>query len=394
MNEGEAVVTTVGPPPRGTRPANRRELLRQAATDLFSRHGYANVAMSDVAAAVNVGPSAVYRHYPGKAELLFDAIDVALEQTLASLPPSGTAPLPEIARILANQTLDNRPTGVLWQREVRNLSPDAAAAIRRKRAQISGWLTGEIALRRPELTLEQAELLGVCASDAMTSVSFHRLELPREQLLDLLVDLTMRVILMDPSADTTKEPKSRRPKPTTRPDEILDRALTLFAERGYTEVSIDDIGASVGIAGPSVYNHFPSKLAILVEAMVRGYNALLGSMQSGRVEGSNPADVLRRVSDSYVDQTFDHPDLIGVLITESVHLLGPGGSAEIREAQRSYIQDWVSLAVAHHGDDPTVARIKVQAAQMMINDVARTARLLRIPGLRATVREAAWLLQQ
>ena len=65
------MATTVGPPPRGTRPANRRELLRQAATDLFARRGYANVAMSDVAAAVNVGPSAVYRHYPGKAELLF-----------------------------------------------------------------------------------------------------------------------------------------------------------------------------------------------------------------------------------------------------------------------------------------------------------------------------------
>ena len=387
-------MATTAPPPRGTRPANRRELLRQAATDLFSRHGYANVAMSDVAAAVNVGPSAVYRHYPGKAELLFDAIDVALEETLASLPASGTAELPEIARILAAQTIDNRPTGVLWQREVRNLSPEAAAAIKRKRAQISGWLTAEIAGRRPDLTLEQAELLGVCASATLTSISFHHLELPREEFLDLLVDLAMRVVRMNPATDTAKEPKPKRAKPTTRPDEILDRAMALFAERGYTEVSIDDIGAAVGIAGPSVYNHFPSKLAILVEAMVRGYNQLLSSMHDGRVEGSNPADVLRRVSDSYVDQTFDHPDLIGLLITEAPHLIGPGGSEQIREAQRSYIQDWVSLAVANNGDAPTVARIKVQAAQMMINDVARTTRLRRIPGLRATVREAAWLLQQ
>jgi AcrR family transcriptional regulator len=387
-------VPTTAPPPRGTRPANRRELLRQAATDLFSRHGYANVAMSDVAAAVNVGPSAVYRHYPGKAELLFDAIDVALEQTLAALPAPGSAELPEVLRILAAQTLDNRPTGVLWQREIRNLSPEAAAAVRRTRAQISGWLTAEIAGRRPELTVEQAELIGVCASDALTSISFHRLELPREEFLELLVDLSMRVVLMDPPTDTTKEPKPRRSKPATRPDEILDRALALFAERGYTEVSIDDIGAAVGIAGPSVYNHFPSKLAILVEAMMRGYDVLLDAMQSGKIEGRNPAEVLRRVSDAYVAQTLDHPDLIGVLITEAVHLVGPGGSEAIRDAQRSYIQAWVDLAVANNGDDPTVARIKVQAAQMMVNDVARTARLRRIPGLRATVREAAWLLQQ
>jgi AcrR family transcriptional regulator len=387
-------VTTVGPPPRGTRPANRRELLRQAATDLFARRGYAHVAMSDVAAAVNIGPSAVYRHYPGKAELLFDAIDVALEGTLRALPEPGSAELSEIARILAAQTLDNRPTGVLWQREVRNLSPEAAAAIRRKRAQISGWMTDEIAARRPELDREQAELLGVCASDALTSISFHHLELPREQFADLLVDLILRVMLMDPGTDVAREPRPRRAKPATRPDEILERAMALFAERGYPEVSIDDIGAAVGIAGPSVYNHFPSKLAILVEAMLQGYNALLDSMQAARAEGSDPADVLRRVSDSYVDHAMDHPDLIGLLITEAVHLIGPGGSDLIRKTQRSYISDWVDLAVATTGDDPAVARIKVQAAQMMVNDVARTARLRRIPGLRATVREAAWLLQQ
>jgi AcrR family transcriptional regulator len=389
------VATTLGPPPRGTRPANRRELLRQAAADLFSRRGYANVAMSDVAAAVNVGPSAVYRHYPGKAELLFDAIDVALDETLAALPEPGTATLPEIARILAAETLDKRPTGVLWQREVRNLSPDAAATIRRKRAQISGWLTAELAARRPELTLEQAELLGVCASNTLTSISFHHLDLPREEFLDLLVELALRVVLMDVPADTAKETKPRRAKAANRPDEILECALALFAERGYPEVSIDDIGAAVGIAGPSVYNHYPSKLAILVEAMMRGYNVLLDAMESGRIEGRNPADVLRRVSDTYVDQTLDHPDLIGVLITEAVHLIGPGGSEALRNAQRSYIQDWVDLAVANNPQDSaTVARIKVQAAQMMVNDVARTARLRRIPGLRATVREAAWLLQQ
>lgn len=388
------MVTTVGPPPRGTRPANRRELLRAAATDLFARLGYANVAMSDVAAAVNVGPSAVYRHYPGKAELLFDAIDVALAETFAALPPPGTADLPEIARLLAVQTLDNRPTGVLWQREVRNLSPEAAAAIRRRRAQISGWLTDEIAAARPELTVEQAELLGVCASDALTSISFHRLELPREEFVELLGDLIMRVLLMDPPADATKEAKPRRPKATNRPDEILDRAMTLFAERGYPEVSIDDIGSAVGIAGPSVYNHFPSKLAILIEAMVRGYDKLLAAMQGARVEGSDPATVLRQVTDSYVEQTLDHPDLVNVLITERVHLTRGEEGKVIRDAQRTYIQDWVDLAVATSGDDPTVARIKVQAAQMMINDVARTARLRRIPGLRATVSEAAWQLQQ
>ena len=384
-----------GAPPRGTRPRNRRALIRDAATQLFADRGYANVSVSDIAAAVNVGASAVYRHYAGKADLLFDAIDQALDATLAGLPDTDEADLPEIARVLAAAVLDNRAAGVLMQRESRNLAPDAAAQIRKKRVQISGWVTTEIAARRPELTTEQAELLGICASDAMTSVSFHRLDLPRPDFDALLAQLGARVMLMDPPQDATKETRPRRPRPVTRAEEILDAAIDLFAHRGYTEVSIDDIGAAVGIAGPSVYNHFPSKQDILVNAMARGHAQLRNAMTAARAEGRNPADVLRRVSDSYVDQTLDQPSLISAMITELVHLDGEARGQDGRQVQRAYIADWVTLARAHNpADDATVARIKVQAAQMMANDVARTPRLRRIPGLRATVREAAWLLHQ
>ena len=43
---------------------------------------------------------------------------------------------------------------------------------------------------------------------------------------------------------------------------ILDRALELFAARGYSCVSVDEIAKAVGIKAPSLYNHFPSKQAI------------------------------------------------------------------------------------------------------------------------------------
>ena len=48
---------------------------------------------------------------------------------------------------------------------------------------------------------------------------------------------------------------------------ILDRALELFAEKGYESVSVGDIAAAVGIKAPSLYNHYKSKQAIF-EAIV------------------------------------------------------------------------------------------------------------------------------
>jgi AcrR family transcriptional regulator len=387
--------THVAVPPRGTRPPNRRELLRAAATDLFVRHGYANVAISDIAAAVNVGPSAVYRHYSGKADLLFDALNTAFDSAGAGMPAAGTAQLDGIARAIAVLTLDNRAVGVLFQRESRQLSPEALDRIRRKRSQIARSLTEELSRLRPTLSIEQAELLGICAIDAVAGVSFHRLELPRTRYEELLTDLALRVLSFEPSADTTRESRPRRREPATRADEILDAAMALFAERGYAEVGIDDIGAAVGIAGPSLYNHFTSKQAILVAAMLRGNNQLRAAMRTAREQGTDPADVLRRLTNAYVDLTLDQPEWISVLITEMVHLMGPMGGAELRDAQRAYIAEWVELARAVTPDaDPTEIRIKVQAAQMMANDVTRTPRLRRIPGLRATVRDVALALQR
>lgn len=40
---------------------------------------------------------------------------------------------------------------------------------------------------------------------------------------------------------------------------ILKEALTLFSEKGYSDVYVGDIAAAVGIKAPSLYKHFKSK---------------------------------------------------------------------------------------------------------------------------------------
>lgn len=43
---------------------------------------------------------------------------------------------------------------------------------------------------------------------------------------------------------------------------ILDKALELFAAKGYDAVSVAEIAQAVGIKAPSLYSHYPSKQAI------------------------------------------------------------------------------------------------------------------------------------
>jgi AcrR family transcriptional regulator len=74
------VASVLSAAPR-TRPPNRRELILAAATELFAARGYEYVGMSEIAEEVAVQPSALYRHFAGKEQLLAEI----LRQGVASL---------------------------------------------------------------------------------------------------------------------------------------------------------------------------------------------------------------------------------------------------------------------------------------------------------------------
>ena len=61
-------------------------------------------------------------------------------------------------------------------------------------------------------------------------------------------------------------------KTTDTKDKLLDAARSEFSEYGYNDASLRRIAATVGIAAPSVYNHFSSKaemFAALVEPVIQ-----------------------------------------------------------------------------------------------------------------------------
>ena len=67
-------------------------------------------------------------------------------------------------------------------------------------------------------------------------------------------------------------------------DAILDAAKVLIAERSYGAVSMRDIASAVGIRQSAIYNHFPSKQAILGDLMMAHMERLLATRV--RDEGS------------------------------------------------------------------------------------------------------------
>ncbi|WP_431970440.1 TetR/AcrR family transcriptional regulator [Nocardia sp. bgisy134] len=87
---------------------------------------------------------------------------------------------------------------------------------------------------------------------------------------------------------------------TARSTAIRRAALELFVVQGYEATSMSEIGARVGIRGPSLYKHVTSKQELLADIMIGTMDALLTEHQRAVSGTSDPTERLRRAVEAHV----------------------------------------------------------------------------------------------
>lgn len=142
---------------------------------------------------------------------------------------------------------------------------------------------------------------------------------------------------------------------------LLDAAVRLFADHGYEASSMRELAGEVGVKAPAIYNHFDSKLDVLVTAIDYSVADFLRTVLPGLEEV--PADqrlyeLLRRhVMYKTTDVAFAraHDKLLDADFMRRV--LPPADYQRIAGALNGYrniIRDLVILAEPTAGDDPGV----------------------------------------
>ncbi|MCV7057269.1 TetR/AcrR family transcriptional regulator [Mycolicibacterium gilvum] len=63
------------------------------------------------------------------------------------------------------------------------------------------------------------------------------------------------------------QPARRHEQSSVRRQQLSQAAARLFTDRGYHNVSMDDVASAVGLTGPALYRHFRKKNDILVQAI-------------------------------------------------------------------------------------------------------------------------------
>lgn len=170
-------------------------------------------------------------------------------------------------------------------------------------------------------------------------------------------------------------PAGRAALAASRREILVSSAAELFSRRGYHDVSLADIGAAAGIAGPSVYKHFANKADLLYAVLNRTAEGLQLDLTHAVGSAGSADEALGAIVSSYADFVLRHTDLASALITESINL-DAGQQHAIRATQRRYVAEWIRIVrEAQPQLDGPAASVLVHAALGVINDLARIPHL-------------------
>lgn len=163
---------------------------------------------------------------------------------------------------------------------------------------------------------------------------------------------------------------------SSRRAELLAIAADLFAERGFANVTVDDIGAAAGVSGPALYHHFAGKEALLGEMLVDISEYLLAG---GRRITEEPDDepVLDRLVRFHAEFAVERRSLITVHFRDLVHA-SDADQAKVRGLQSRYVALWTdALRAESPGLDRRSAHAAVHATFGLLNSTPFSGRLPR-----------------
>ena len=177
--------------------------------------------------------------------------------------------------------------------------------------------------------------------------------------------------------------------PTTKPtmkERILETADRLFYLKGIRAIGVDTIAAEIGISKRTLYNHFPSKDALISAYLERRF-------VQPRASDKSPAEQILATFDS-LERRFSSKDFRGCPFVNAVAEVGPEKRSvrkiaiAFKESRRLWFRDLLaqlgvadpeglatqlvllvdgSIAQDLVRDDPAMARAAKEAAKVLLS---------------------------
>ncbi len=139
-------------------------------------------------------------------------------------------------------------------------------------------------------------------------------------------------------------PKFSRLAPARRSDEILDAANELFAERGYDEVSVEDIAHAAGVTRGLVHHYFGGRKEVYIALLER-----IGAQREEQIPPPVGRSARARLADTvsrWLDWTEQNRTVWLATLGRGEDIADP----DIRRVVTDLVSRAVALLAAHHAD--------------------------------------------
>lgn len=163
---------------------------------------------------------------------------------------------------------------------------------------------------------------------------------------------------------------------------VTSAAAALFAARGYSATSVEEIAAAAGVSAGTVYNHFGTKGAILFAVtMVRSTDDLDAAMAALDVERATPLDAVMAVIMTYITPMLElDRDLAAEVFAASFHSSRQTMAAEFASRDELAIAHLAVVLGALRARGAVRGDVDPQQAALLVFSVAAVAIIMYLAG--------------
>ena len=101
-----------------------------------------------------------------------------------------------------------------------------------------------------------------------------------------------------------------------REDEILDAAVKLFAQRGYSDANTQELADRLGVGKGTIYRYFPTKRDLFLAAVDRVIRGLIEAIDAAAESADDPLHRMANAVKAYLGYFAEHPEFVELLILE------------------------------------------------------------------------------
>src|ERR1700748_1416926 len=193
-----------------------------------------------------------------------------------------------------------------------------------------------------------------------------------------------------------------------RMEQTLEVAHRLFAERGFADVTMDEIAAEVGVTKPLLYNYFGNKERLYIACMEQAGDSLIKTVGAAIAETGSPGDALgagvraffgfldsdRAAWAVLFDETLPNSgevaDRVASYRGQIVELVSQRLLAQLPESRRGRAKVEIeALSAALLGAAEELARWWLRTEAISAGEAAELLLSTREPGIRAPAQGAA-----